>query len=94
MAKVQSLLNSSFILLLANNTFTGIVENVSIYESVTITIKSNVSSATNGIIIYMGSSTTSLTNKYNYSYEANENKTISLKLSDAYFKIEYTNGTV
>ncbi len=91
MAKVLALLNSSFVLLDANETFIGIVEKVSIYESVIITIKSDVSSADNGVSIYMGSSPTTLINKFNYTYEANENKTISLKLSDAYFKIEYTN---
>jgi hypothetical protein len=82
MAKVQSLLNSSFVLLLANNTFTGITENVSIYESVTITIKSNAPSIADGIKIYLGSSPTSLIAKYTYTYTENENKTISLKLSD------------
>ena len=79
MAKVQSLLNSSFVLLLANNTFTGIVENVSIYESVTITIKSNASSIADGIKLYLGSSPTSLIVKYTYTYTSNENKTITLK---------------
>ena len=91
MAKVQSLLNSSFVLLLANNTFTGITENVSIYESVTITIKSNAPSFENGIKIYLGSSPTSLILKYTYTYAENDNKTISLKLSDKFFKLEYIN---
>jgi hypothetical protein len=94
MEKVQSLLNSSFVLLLANNTFTGIIEKVSIYESVTITIKSNAPSIADGIKIYLGSSPTSLIAKYTYTYTENENKTISLKLTDAYFKIEYINSNV
>ncbi len=91
MAKTLSNLNSSNVLLLANDIFYGIVENVSIYESVTITIKSDVSSDVNGIILYLGSSPTSLVAKYNYTYNANENKTITLKLSDKYFKLEYNN---
>ena len=56
MAKKYSNVNSSNVLLLANATFYGITEDVSIYESVTITIKSNVSSITDGIKIYLGSS--------------------------------------
>ena len=94
MAKVQSLLNSSFVLLLANSTFTGITENVSIYESVTITIKSNASSIADGIKIYLGSSPTSLIVKYTYTYTENENKTITIKLSDKFFKLEYINSNV
>jgi hypothetical protein len=92
MAKNISNINSSSVLLLANNSFNGIVEDVSIYESVTITIKSNVSSTTDGIKIYLGPTSTSLIAKYTYTYTANENKTITLKLSDKFFKLVYDNN--
>ena len=92
MAKKISNINSSNVLLLANDSFNGVVENVSIYESVTITIKSNVSSTTDGIKLYLGPTSTSLIAKYTYTYNANENKTITLKLSDKYFKLEYDNN--
>jgi hypothetical protein len=94
MSKFLSLLNSSSVLLLANNTFNGITENVSIYESVTITIKSNAPSIADGIKIYLGASTTSLIAKYTYTYAENDNKTITLKLSDKFFKLEYLNSNV
>ncbi len=93
MEKIVSNINSTNVLLLANNTFNGITEYVSKYESVSITIQSNISSANNGIKIYLGPSEDSLTNKYSYSYTANENKVISLKLTDKFFKLTYTNGS-
>lgn len=92
MNKIVSNLNSTNILLLANGTFTGIAEDVSKYESVSITIKSNISSATDGIKIYLGPTDDNLSNKYNYSYTANEDKVISLKLTDKYFKLVYVNN--
>ncbi len=92
MNKIVSNINSSNNLLLANGTYTGITEDVSKYESVSITIKSNVSSATDGIKIYLGPSEDNLSNKYSYSYTANEDKVISLKLTDKYFKLVYINN--
>ncbi len=92
MAKKISNINSSNVLLLANDSFNGVVEDVSIYESVTITIKSNVSSTTDGIKLYLGPTSTSLIAKYTYTYTANENKTITLKLSDKFFKLVYDNN--
>ncbi len=92
MDKVLSKINSTEILLLANETFNGIVENVLNYESVSITIKSNISSATDGIKIYLGPTEDNLSNKYSYSYTANEDKNISLKLTDKYFKLVYVNN--
>ena len=94
MAKHVSNVNSTNVLLLGNNTFNGIVEDVSNYESVTITIKSNVSSATDGIKLYLGPSSTSLIAKYTYTYTENENKTITLKLSDRFFRLEYINNNI
>jgi hypothetical protein len=94
MNKIVSNINSTNILLLANNIFTGSVEKVSNYESVSITINSNVSSATDGIKIYLGPTEDNLIHKYSYSYTANENKVISLKLTDKYFKLVYTNNNI
>jgi hypothetical protein len=94
MDKILSNINSTTRLLLANATYTGTVENVVKYESVTITIKSNVSSTTDGIILYLGSSLNSLIAKYTYTYTANENKTITVKLSDTFFRLEYNNNNI
>ncbi len=94
MNKIISNINSANVLLLANETFNGLVENVSKYESVSITINSNRSSATDGIKLYLGPTADNLINKYSYSYTANDNKVMSLKLSDSYFKLTYTNGNV
>ncbi len=94
MTKIVSNLNSINRILLANATFTGITENVSNYESVSITIKGNVSSAADGIKIYLGPSENNLSNKYSYSYTADDDKVISLKLTDKYFKLVYINGNI
>lgn len=94
MDKTISILNSTTILLLANDQFIGIIEKLVKYESVTITIYSDVSSALNGIKIYMGATTDNMINKYSYSYTAEENKTISIQLTDRYFKLEYINGNI
>ncbi len=91
MSKTLSNLNSSNVVLLSNGTFTGIAEDVSTFESITITIKSDKSSAADGIELYLGPSKTSLTKKYTYSYTANENKIITLKLPDKFFKLVYIN---
>ena len=94
MAKHVSNTNSTSILLTANQTFNGIVESVSIYESISITIVSNRSSATDGIKIYLGPTADNLSIKYTYSYTANENKLINLKLTDNFFKLAYINGSI
>jgi hypothetical protein len=93
MAKHVSNNNSTSLLLNANLTFTGIVESVSIYESVSITIVSNQSSATDGIKLYLGPTADNLSIKYTYSYTANEDKLITLKLTDNFFKLVYINGS-
>jgi hypothetical protein len=94
MNKVLSNINSINRLLLANATFTGIAENVSNYESVSITIKGNVSSATDGIKIYLGPTENNLSNKYSYSYTADDNRVISIKLTDKFFKLVYINNNI
>ncbi len=94
MEKVISTINSSNSLLLANDSFIGIEEKVVQYESVNITIYSDVSSALNGIKIYMGATTDNMINTNSYSYTAEESKTISLKFTDKYFRCEYINGNI
>ncbi len=91
MSKILSNLNSSSVVLLSNGTFNGITEDVSTFESITITIKSDKSSIVDGIELYLGPSPTSLIKKYTYSYTANENKSITLKLPDKFFKLVYKN---
>jgi hypothetical protein len=93
MDKTISILNSTNNILLANNSFTGVEEKIVKYESVTITLFSDVSSANNGIKIYLGATTDNMINKFSYSYTAEENKTISIQLTDRYFKLEYINGS-
>jgi hypothetical protein len=94
MSKNISYLNSTSILLSADETFTGIPENVSTFSSISITINSNISSAENGLKIYMGPTIDNLINKNNYTYIYNENTNITIKLTDIYFKIEYINSDI
>lgn len=76
-------------------TFTGTAEMVTEYNYITILIRSNISSATNGIKIKMGNSSTSFQQTLFFSYVANDTTTnrITIPLSGKYFQITYTNGT-
>ncbi len=90
--KILSKINSSTFILNANEVYTGIVENVIKYDTITITINADVDSNVNGIELYCGPSSTNLYLINTYSYTANENKVINVKSNYSYFKIIYRNG--
>ncbi len=91
-SKILSKLNSYSSLLNSNETFNGIVENVSSYESITITINSNQSSAADGIKIYGGAIEDTLYLINEYTYTANNNRVITINSNYTFFKVVYTNG--
>jgi septal ring factor EnvC (AmiA/AmiB activator) len=92
-SKITSTDNSTTSTLTGNSIFTGAVENVSKYEAIVVTIHTDTSSSDSGVELYFGGDIATLYKKYSYSYIANENKTISVKCSDKYFKLRYTNGS-
>lgn len=92
--KIISNNNSTSVTLNPGVSFPGVAEDVSKYSSIIITINSDVNGAENGLKIYFGSLATNMKLKYQYNYLKNENKTITLKVTDRFFKLTYTNGTV
>jgi len=93
MSKIISNGNSTSSTLGVSGIFTGTIEDVSKYISILITINSNVSSSSNGVKIYFGATTSSLKLKKQYTYNANENTSIPIKVTDRFFQIIYNNGT-
>jgi hypothetical protein len=88
---VVSTLNSTTTNLTSGSIFTGTAENVTKYRTITITIKSDKDSSSDGVLLYFGPSASSLSIKYYYTYFANENKVITINNTDLYFYIKYTN---
>lgn len=76
-------------------TFTGTVEANVNYNYITILIRSNVSSASNGVKVRMGRGTSAFEQTLFFSYTANDtiNNRITIPLSGKNFRVEYTNGT-
>ena len=94
MSKIISNGNSTSATLGISGIFTGTIEDVSKYISILITINSNVSSINNGVEIYFGATTSSMKLKAQYTYNANENTSIPIKVTDRFFRIIYNNDTV
>ena len=91
-SKIVSKLNSYSLLLNSNETFYGLIEDVTSYESITISINSDESSAVDGIKIYSGATPDSLYLINEYTYNANDNRVISFNSNYSFFKIVYING--
>lgn len=92
MSKIISNGNSTSELLDISETFTGTIEDVSKYISILITINSDISSIENGVEVYFGATTSSMKLKAQYTYKANENISIPLKVTDRFFRIIYNNS--
>jgi hypothetical protein len=89
MSKIISNGNSTSVMLGVSGIFTGTIEDVSKYISILITINSDVSSI---IQIYFGANPSNMKLKAQYTYTANENKSINIKVTDRFFQIIYNNG--
>lgn len=90
---VVSALNSTSSLLLANQTFTGTSEDVLQYGVINIVVRSDVSSATDGLKFLFSTDNTNFYSSDDYTILAGKFKTYSLAPVARYFKIQYTNGT-
>ena len=93
MSKIISNGNSTSSTLGVSGIFTGTIEDVTRYNSILITINSNISSTSNGVQLYFGATTSSMKLKAQYTYNANENTSIPIKVTDRFFRIIYNNGT-
>ena len=94
MSKIISNGNSTSSTLGVSGIFTGTIEDVTRYNSILITINSNTSSTSNGVKLYFGATTSSMKLKDQYTYNANENTSINIKVTDRFFQIIYNNGTI
>ncbi len=91
--KILSKLNSTNIPINANNTFTGTIVDVTSYQSVMITIFSDVDSIMNGIEIYFGATSDNMIKKQTFTYAQNSNFNENIIITDKYFKLIYNNGS-
>jgi hypothetical protein len=86
--------NSTTLPLLANNKFTGLIENTLAFSSLEVNIYSNSGSATNGLVITCGQDKELITGIYieTDTYTAGTNYHRVFPLYGKYMRIEYTNG--
>lgn len=76
-------------------TYTGTAELNTNYSYLTIVVKSNVSSASNGVIVKMGTTASALNTNQFFTYTVNDSSTnrFTVHLTGKYFKVMYINGT-
>lgn len=76
-------------------TYTGTAEMKPNYSYLTIVVKSNVSSASNGVIVKMGATASALNTNQFFTYTVNDSSTnrFTVHLTGKYFKVMYINGT-
>lgn len=96
-ANVMSSKNSTSTTLDSNAVFTGTVELLRGYNSISVTVRSDKSSATNGLKILFGKTSTITTanavKTYSFSYTANDTLfTKTVGVDAPYFKVVYTTG--
>ena len=86
--------NSTSVSLTSGNSFTGSIELVSHYSSITVSAYSNVDSAPCGFVISFGVSIIDVfRHSYNYSLIASIPFSATLKIPCKYLQITYTNGS-
>lgn len=76
-------------------TYTGTAELNTNYSYLTIVAKSNVSGASNGVIVKMGATASILYTNQFFTYTTNDSSTnrFTVHLTGKYFKVMYINGT-
>lgn len=85
--------NISTSFLLGDASYTGTMENVVAYTSITVNIKSNKSSADGGISIEFGPDNSTQNIKITDTYIQPGNYSKTFNIQGAYFRIVYTNGS-
>ncbi len=92
----QSTLNSRYTVLGSGATFTGTWEQIKgDYNSVTVIVRSDKSSATNGLKIELSKNGVDINAFFIFSYTANDTTTnrYTVPLTASYFRVVYTNTT-
>ena len=84
--------NSTTTILTANSTFTGTGEDISNYAAVVIMVKSDQSSATNGLSIEFSTDNTNWDHKQVFSVTGGSEFFIQVMGETQFFRIVYTNG--
>lgn len=85
--------NSIIKTLIVSDTYTGTIEDVSIFTNISINIFCTQNSKSGGLCIEFSNTTDFLTSKsYKYTYYKNISKTYNIPISNRYFRIRYTNG--
>lgn len=90
--KTISNYNSHYNILTSNEIFTGMIENITQYKNITITINSNVDSAINGIEIYFGSNYTNMVKTDTFTFSTKKEKIFTIDCKNKLFYIVYRNG--
>lgn len=90
---VISSVNSSTTPLAANATFTGTLEDVTNYASITVGVLSDQVSATNGLQMQQSPDGTNWDQADVYTIPASTGKTFGVQITARYFRLVYTNGT-
>lgn len=86
--------NSTTTLLLSNGTFQGSFEKADIFKYVTVSIKSDINSSVNGLIIKQANDRTNVIFSETFTYDQSPNlQNFTIKLLHPYCKIEYTNSS-
>lgn len=96
MTNLVSIKNSTTKLLGANETFTGIIENVSSFNSLTVHLYSDQDSINLGlkILFYNSSDISDNSSNISYTYSKNISKTYNNSLKGNFMRIIYTNSSV
>lgn len=89
---VVSSVNSSIVILTSGSTFTGTGEIVTTYSSVTVAVKSDVASATDGLQLQQSSDNSNWDIVDSYTIPAATGKTFGVQITGKYFRVVYTNG--
>ncbi len=84
--------NSTILLLGIGYSFNGNPIDVGLYNTITITVSSDVSSAINGLSIQFSPNMETWFNECNYTIMGGSPKTINLEVPSKYFKLSYVNG--
>lgn len=89
---VQSNLNSSVDLLLANETFIGTGEDVSAFVSIDVSVLSDKISAVNGLLFEWSQDNITYGYSESFTVQPNTGQFLSLTPRSKYFRVSYTNG--
>lgn len=88
-----SVVNSSAVSLAASATFTGVAENVERYNSIKLTIKSDVDGASGGVIVEFSPDGVVYTQNSTFTYISSQIFNENINLPMKYMRVKYTNGS-